>query len=1120
MAKKNSKLDEAVAIFKELGWEKADWSNLLDLPLGTPEQRKIALEGLKTGDFSETLYVQDPKINYARLAQENNFTDVNKDFLGLYAILIGVNGKRAYDLLIKDFGSRKVDGNTIFKVVETRDEKFIKEFIEIDTRNIDIGFFDYVSTFADVVIQLIYKHNLEIPKTSSYLCSWSVYMASIMGLENGYTRGIVPSYDMMVERFVEHIKACFEVNLIPGNSFGKVVVKGVNDGLIDRKLVIELIFTALDNVARPVDRKTWLEILETLEITDEELVENVEGLIPVLSIGDNIIVNSLAPRVIKYVSDDVLINVLIACFSVTTLKAKLLVLNSAIKRPCPNNTENILPWINILVADKDSKVSSKASELLSKWNIKNDEVSEETEETEEVSETQGLWRVTPKLWDVPKFELGEVSQVALTELVSELVNRRGEVDDIVSEKLLAMANILAYKDKEECKMSFVGIGAEVYIDMVRNLQVSLTGEVTHKYYSPNTIKVRAMTGSPLEARNAVVAMNIDKIPCILSTPSKVDLSISLKDLVDRLKLYKEKNQSVLEADLVLALTRLDLNTKTEEDIKIIESMDLPIELVYGQKLEVTTSKAILYYLENPITDENFINDDFSSFNETISKRLFVELKHKFSIFPNLGDCTLEDVYWESETYNEKGLILRQIARRSKPLPTKAAINILAAQRSSSKYAVEDATLSVVEAWERGLLIPKVANLEFIDWQVGTLSNIAALASAFDWIIREGILSVVWWILDDIIKASLKAPRLLAGTVEILQLIDDYLPEVLVAIEKDIIDNSALELQGVRELASSKGSSKAVTIAKKIVKNLPEVEVKEIKQEIKQENSLLVMEKPFEEVWITQENKQPVVLDGAKISAEFIPITATRDVLLFNIKLSEKQDKIYKIAEPWLNNIMKTNELSAFEFDKSENVELEKPSDLIDYHFKKLVCLYFETDKDYIQVSKESNTTSYGVKNVQTKFSMLTLTVIIGLLAEDGTTRYDAPMLVTQLIESGDITDEVVRNATKMLLESPELSPVKLVRIIEKNNKLLPIFYTMLIECIKKAGEIDTETGKLPVWVNRVLDITLRNIAYLVEAEKRGLINLKEMLSGAEQISCSKAKSSAVDKAKKLCGVLK
>ena len=45
----NPKLQEAVAIFKSLGLENATPENVMSLPLPTGEQKKTALEGLKSG---------------------------------------------------------------------------------------------------------------------------------------------------------------------------------------------------------------------------------------------------------------------------------------------------------------------------------------------------------------------------------------------------------------------------------------------------------------------------------------------------------------------------------------------------------------------------------------------------------------------------------------------------------------------------------------------------------------------------------------------------------------------------------------------------------------------------------------------------------------------------------------------------------------------------------------------------------------------------------------------------------------------------------------------------------------------------------------------------------------
>ena len=47
------KLQEALSIFKELGWEFATLDNILTLPVGSAKQKKSALAGLKNGEWGE-----------------------------------------------------------------------------------------------------------------------------------------------------------------------------------------------------------------------------------------------------------------------------------------------------------------------------------------------------------------------------------------------------------------------------------------------------------------------------------------------------------------------------------------------------------------------------------------------------------------------------------------------------------------------------------------------------------------------------------------------------------------------------------------------------------------------------------------------------------------------------------------------------------------------------------------------------------------------------------------------------------------------------------------------------------------------------------------------------------
>ena len=142
------------------------------------------------------------------------------------------------------------------------------------------------------------------------------------------------------------------------------------------------------------------------------------------------------------------------------------------------------------------------------------------------------------------------------------------------------------------------------------------------------------------------------------------------------------------------------------------------------------------------------------------------------------------------------------------------------------------------------------------------------------------------------------------------------------------------------------------------------------------------------------------------------------------------------------------------------------------------------------------------------------------MAQDGESIYGAKSLFRQLVDSGYLSVENLREIMRELLLHEDISPAKLVRIVEKENKLLSICYVMLIECIKYAGAIVVKNNKPAVWVNRVLDICIYYADYLREAAKRGYISEEDAKwQGLLEIANSSAKSAAINKAKSLVKAL-
>jgi hypothetical protein len=106
----NPKLREAVDIFKELGWEDVTPENVLQLPLGSTEQKRKALAGLKSGEWGEFAKLNENTYGW------RSFVDVDEGKLGLFAVRIGVDARKATGVLrgSVDFQIKREKNITIF----------------------------------------------------------------------------------------------------------------------------------------------------------------------------------------------------------------------------------------------------------------------------------------------------------------------------------------------------------------------------------------------------------------------------------------------------------------------------------------------------------------------------------------------------------------------------------------------------------------------------------------------------------------------------------------------------------------------------------------------------------------------------------------------------------------------------------------------------------------------------------------------------------------------------------------------------------------------------------------------------------------------------------------------
>ena len=1149
-----SKLERAVAIYRSLGYEETAYENILSLGIGTKEEQEIARDGLKSGEWVQIKQLSENSYGFAPVI---DVEDVDLKKLAVFAIRIGVEAKRAANVIGRG-------DETALQAIMDRGENYAAHFISDAESGNRRAWEHSLSVLGMLCLKLVHRMNLPIPESVEYMKDWAAASSVILlGAKKDYLfdDSFTLEKEEILRRFVEHIEKGISLNMPGTGPFPDLLFFGVENHLLSKEAAKEYIFDALYIAKRPGDRKAWVELLDKLGCAEKDYIDRAENLIPLLGLGESPLMERFAPALIENISEELLYPVLISCTSAKVKKTKKMLLNSVLKREKPKSANDFAEWLSLYLQDEDKSIAGLAERLALSWGLA-------LEQEESTKELQGLWRESPELWEVPRFSLGEGTAESLTDMVALLSDRKECVEDLLFEQFLALANRIAYKNPEEAKMSLLGIsnsGAGTLWTLgrwARGIEIKPVEESRQRFWQGEKEIVRIEYRELLTMRRENLFRTMGQWPCLLSTPSFEDLSISVEDFLERLSLYRaEKFSYVSEPDLQLALTRLDMETFSQEDIskckedrsKCVEKLkelDLKIQLPSGEFLQDEEGKDILLgeliaaYLQDPYVEPVFFPGETPYWKvelnmpkslKALPYRLSYSHNALFSIFPNWGDYSLTAVHRDFEVYHGQGIILRQLARRRKPLSKGALMNWIAVFGKLSDENAEEALKANKEAWERGLLLPGLADISYLDWSGGEMSNLANLASAMDFMANEGMLSLVWKAACDIVEQSLKMPRILAGTAEIVKFLRDYLDEVIFAVEKKLASKEALEMKPIRILAGKSGSSKAVSYAKEILEKLVSMETEQIQsaknagsrenqgtiENTSQSKTIAYVEPPapadFEKVWLPLPEGKALLEDHVTFRVKGLELRKNEKVFQFDLDLSEDSDCSYQVViAGWLYGLAHEGQVSGTKVDRRGD-----RNDKIDA--EKEVWLHYDNEKGKVVVSEFRNWRGGNKSPLEgeaTPYSKMFLSFAVALLAQDGESIYGAKSLFKELVQSGTLSLKTLREITRLLLSYEEISTAKLVRIAEKERELLSICWGMLWECIKDAGAKTAEGGKPPLWINRILDICIYYGAYLREAAKRGTISKEDALwPGLLEIVNCGAKSTAVKKARELAEIL-
>lgn len=352
-------IDRSVQIFKDLGWDTAAREDAPILSLGTNDQQRAALAGLQKGTPS---------------------VDVDPGMLGMFAIRLGVNGRRAAELA-------KGSDQALLDCLLQRDEDFALALAERACwlwANAD-------AMSENVAVGLILKHGLEMPYTLPCLEAWTV--TAHQGL-TGQTPGRgswIPSLDDLRPSFATHLRAALELGGSVDGPLGAVLLMGVQQGLISRDDALQLAITGLDTAPKPGDRKELVRIIkEELSVRDSELLDRVAVLVPAISVGEGPVVEALAPRLISFAPPEVVAEVALPALYAKTVKAKRAVVEALLGRKDLESEQIHLlaDRVGELAVEKNAALAKRAQRVLDAWGVAAPEPAAEELPTRKASDSK------------------------------------------------------------------------------------------------------------------------------------------------------------------------------------------------------------------------------------------------------------------------------------------------------------------------------------------------------------------------------------------------------------------------------------------------------------------------------------------------------------------------------------------------------------------------------------------------------------------------------------------------------------------------------------------------------------------------------------------------------------
>ncbi|MBD9700052.1 hypothetical protein IGS67_11205 [Flavimobilis sp. GY10621] len=916
-----------------------------------------------------------------------------------------------------------------------------------------------------------------------------------------------------------HVRAAAEHGIPATAGIALIVPELLARGELDRDDTVEAALMALDTVGRPSDRAAWTTLLrENLAFSDDEVRAVGDRLVPVLGHGETPVVEAFAPALLASTDDALVGDVLATTLHVRAAKTRRVVLAAALERPAPSDPE-VLALVAALVAphltSTDRGVQKAASALVERWGL---EVT--TEDEPAPQPVVGRWNATPPAWTLPRFEPVEPTARALEALVAEVARGAERPVDIVWEQLLEAMNAVAAADREGARSALAGVphgSGESFRMVAVHVETWLRGRRPLEHELDRRFQARDL----VQARDAHVVHRLGDLPCLLSTPSHVDLSIVASDLVERLESYGRAGAGASEGDLQLALARLDLtsvDSSVRERLARLAAHSVPLLDERGIPCARDAVAVALGYLDDPYVLRDASADTArssrpaeqdvtipASLSDLPQRAHAGWLVPDVTAFPTWTQMPVDRVVPAGTPGS--GLALAQAARRRAPLPRAVATALLVEPSTLLPVAVTDGARAVRDAWSRGLLPPGAADAS-LPWRGTTPTRVAALAASLLAAADDGAAAAVWPFADDLLARFAALPRIPVGTAELVGTLAALVPDALDAVSRGIAPAKVLEAPGLRAIADRTGSSQAVTAAQAAVALLPAVDDSTSEPSASASSASagaaspgtmstgptrarsagaaragrsapalpapadLLDDDAFASAWPSGLGTSPEIDDGATLGAAVVAVGAHR---LCSLDLTFPDLGTFRVSKTWFYDLEVEGQCEAEPWADGAPPPVSRR--------RTSQWLFWDASGGKIAVSPVRNRLG-GSEGPLGRAARTPLTVsMVAVLLAAACSEPAAPYYLTSSLRSGGVGASAVRSAVQRLLPLEDVNPGLLLRLLAYEPELLPVLWPLLTETVQHAATRPSP----PRWLPRVLDAATIHAPALRTAAYRGLL---------------------------------